>query len=130
MSRQSVHLGRLHLHKLFSLDVNSNMSPQRMSKLSFIKLVRDLTKLNALQIVNIVFLNEAGQISAELLSVLDIILRQIRNNNTPFGGIIFLCTIDHTQLAPIKENLSLSHCKYLVVLKCLDSNIQLEKMKI
>ena len=40
--------------------------------------------------------------SAELFSVLDIILRQIRNNNIPFGEVMFLCSMDHTQLSPIK----------------------------
>ena len=43
------------------------MSPQRMTKLSFIKLPQDPTKLNALQVVNIKFLDEAGQMSAESL---------------------------------------------------------------
>ena len=38
MSRRSIHLGGLHIHKLFSLDVGNNMSPQRMAELSFIKL--------------------------------------------------------------------------------------------
>ena len=74
MSRRSVHLGGLYLHKLFSLDVNNNISPQRMAESSFIKLLQDPTKLNALQVVNIVFLDEAGQLFAELLSVLDIVL--------------------------------------------------------
>ena len=45
-----------------------------MAESSFIKLLRDPTKLNALQVVNIVFLDEAGQLFAELLSVLDIVL--------------------------------------------------------
>ena len=52
--------------------------------------------------MNVIFLDEAGQMPAELLSVLYIVLRQVRSNNIPFGGVIFLCTMDHTQLAPIK----------------------------
>ena len=29
-------------------------------------------------------------------------MRQVRNNKIPFGDVMFLCTMDHTQLAPIK----------------------------
>ena len=78
------------------------MSPQRMAELSFIKLLRVPTKLYALQIVNMMFLDEAEQMFAELLSILDIILRQVRNNNITFRGVMFLCAMDHTQLALIK----------------------------
>ena len=42
-----------------------------------------------------------GQISSELLDVLDIILRRVRNNDTFLGGMMILCTMDHTQLQPI-----------------------------
>ena len=48
------------------------------------------------------FHDEAGQIFAGLLSILDIVLRQVRNNNIPFGGVMFLSTMDHTLLSPIK----------------------------
>ena len=78
------------------------MSPHRMTELSFIKLQRDPIKLNVFQVVNIIFFDEAGQMFAELLSILDIMLREFRNNNIPFRGVMFLCTMDHTQLAPIK----------------------------
>ena len=55
--RRSIHLGGLHIHKLLI----NNMSPQRMAELSFYKLLQDPTKLNALQVVIIVFLDEAGK---------------------------------------------------------------------
>ena len=39
------------------------------------------------------------------------ILRAIRNDNIPFGGVLLLLTMDHTQLAPVqgKPFLVLSH---------------------
>ena len=52
--------------------------------------------------MNSIILDEAEQIFAESHSVLDMILRQVKNNNIPFGGVMFLCTMDHMQLAPIK----------------------------
>jgi hypothetical protein len=47
-------------------------------------------------------LDEAGQTSAELLSTLDIILRRVRTNNTFFGGVLLLGTMDHMQLPPVR----------------------------
>ena len=134
MSRQSVHLGGIHIHKLFCLDVNNKLSPQRLAELAFIKCQRNAMKLNILQTVNIIFLDEAGQLSAELVSVLDMILRTVRNTNIPFGGVLFLLTMDHTQLAPIngKPFLISSHvlsCFKMVRLECsvrasVDNNFQ------
>ena len=48
------------------------------------------------------FIDEAGQVSAEVLSTLDMILRRIRQNSIPFGGVLIICTLDHTQLRPIR----------------------------
>ena len=64
MSRRSVHLGGLHNHKLFCLNVNNKMSPQRLAELLFIKCQQNPVKLNTLQTVNIIYLAEAGQMSA------------------------------------------------------------------
>ena len=47
-------------------------------------------------------MDEAVQVSAELISMLEIILRILRGNIIPFGGVLILCTLEHTQLAPVK----------------------------
>ena len=75
--RRSVHLGGTHIHKLFSLPVNNSLSPQRMVELVILKLLRNPVKHNVLQTINIIFIDEVGQVSAELLSVLDMILRRL-----------------------------------------------------
>ena len=54
MSRRSVHLSSIHIHKLFCLDTNNKYSPQRLAELAFIKCQRNSTKLNILQTVNII----------------------------------------------------------------------------
>ena len=52
--------------------------------------------------VDVLFLDEVGQISCEMLSCLDIILRRIRQNNIFLGGLLFICTLDQKQLPPIE----------------------------
>ena len=51
--------------------------------------------------MNILFINEAGQFLEDLLSVLDMMLQIIQNSNIPFVGVLILCSMDHTQLAPV-----------------------------
>ena len=48
--------------------------------------------------VDVIFLDEAGQISSKLLSVISIIFYKLWNSQMPFGGVL---VIDHTQLQPI-----------------------------
>ena len=51
----------------------------------------------------ILFIDEFGQVSAEQLCTIDIILRKICKSQSPFGGVLILFTMDHTQLQPIKQ---------------------------
>ena len=102
MSRRSVHLGGSHIHRLFALDVKDYLSPQRSAERAIIQLNKDPVKIDALKTVHIIFLDEAGQVSAELLSIIDMVLRRVRSNDLPFGGVLILCTFDHQQLQPIK----------------------------
>lgn len=102
MARRSCHLGGSHIHKTFLLHSGNNVSPQRQAELAIIRLKRNPVKLNILQTINILFVDEAGQVSAEVLSTIDMFLRRIRQNSIPFGGVLLICTLDHTQLQPVR----------------------------
>lgn len=58
--------------------------------------------LHMLLTMDVLFLDEAGQISAEMMAVFDIIMRKLRQSQVPFGGVLVLGTMDHTQIQPIK----------------------------
>lgn len=51
--------------------------------------------------MDVLLLDECGQLSAEQLSLLDIILRNLRHNNIPFGGVLIFGTFDYCQLGAI-----------------------------
>ena len=102
MSRQSVFLGGKHIHILFGIPAARKLSPHRMAEIAITKLLRDPKKINLLRALDCLFLDEIGQLSAELLAVLDIILRRVKDTNIFFGGVIIICTIDHTQLQPVE----------------------------
>ena len=48
--------------------------------------------------VDVILVDECGQLSSEQWSLLDIILRQMRKSNMPFGGVLVLGTFDHMQI--------------------------------
>ena len=58
-------------------------------------------KLRVLQTLDVLFIDEVGQLSCELMSIIDIILRKIRKNNSLFGGVLVIGTMDHRQLSSI-----------------------------
>ena len=78
------------------------MQIHRIAETSLQSLLRNPVALHFLKMVDVLFLDEVGQISCEMLSCLDIILRRIRQNNIFLGGLLFICTLDQKQLPPIE----------------------------
>ena len=64
--------------------------------------MRDQKKLNTLLTLDVLLCDEMGQVSAEFLSIIDIIMRRLRSNNIFLGGLLIICTLDHTQIQPVK----------------------------
>ena len=95
-------LGGVHLHRLFCLRPEKNATrPYRTAELAIQKLMGNHKFLHALLTVDVIFLDECGQVSAEQIAVFDIILRKLRKSHLPFGGVLLIGTMDHTQLQPI-----------------------------
>ena len=103
MSRRSVFLGSKHIDHLFGLPFSKlNLSPYQIAENAISKLYRYPEKINLLRAMDILFIDEIGQLPAETLSTIEIILRRIRNHSNVFmGGIIIISTLDHTQLKPV-----------------------------
>ena len=98
-------IGGIHAHILFSLQTqnkNAPIYPYRAAELAMQKIMRKKLYHHAILTIDALFLDEAGQISAELLSVFDIIFRKMRTSSMPFGGALVFGTMDHAQLQPIK----------------------------
>lgn len=97
-------LGGRHIHKLFHIPVNRNSSntpPLRLAERAIEKIMRTEGSLHCLLTVDVIFIDECGQLSAELLTTIDIILRILRHSYSRFGGCLVLGTMDHAQLQPI-----------------------------
>ena len=96
-------LGGLHIHKLFMLPTNDALlsKPFLCAQYAIEKIKRCTHRLHALLSLDVIFFDELAQLSAEQLSAIDIILRYLRKSQIPFGGVLILGTMDHTQIQPI-----------------------------
>ena len=112
MAKRSNSLGGLHIHMLFQLPIKNIASLHRLAELAANGLMRKPEYLKVLQTLNVLFIDEIGQVSSELLSTLDILLRYIRNSNIFFGGLLIIASLDHRQLPPVKgrQFLMSPHC--------------------
>ena len=102
MGARASHIGGIHLHKLFGWQPQKDtIRPYQYAEQAMQKIMRSSTLQHALLTVDVLFIDEAGQLAAELLSVIDIMFRKLRKSVTPFGGVLITGTMDHTQLQPI-----------------------------
>jgi hypothetical protein len=103
-ARASV-LGGSHLHVLFGLPANlkrnTTINPPLLAQRALERIMKNPKLLNPLLTIDVLFLDEAGQVSAELLATIDIILRTVRNSSTLYGGVYIMGSMDHTQGGPI-----------------------------
>ena len=102
MSRRLVFLGSKNIDHMFCLPFDKKgISSYQKAELDIARLQRFPEKVNMLLILDVLFLDEIGQLPAEMLSTLDIILQRVLNTDIFMVGVIIISTMDHTQLQPI-----------------------------
>ena len=102
LAERALTLGGLHLHSLLRLPVGNQLTIQRSAELAVIKILRDPSLHNFLCTLDVLMVDEMGQLSAEMLSVMDIIFRRLRDSSIFMGGVLVLATVDSKQLKPIR----------------------------
>ena len=73
MSQRYIHFESKQLYCTLKLPTEIYLSPHRMADVAILKFIRDPSKLNILESLDVLFLDGIGQVSSELLSMLDII---------------------------------------------------------
>ena len=96
-------LGGEHMHVLFGLPVIDRHvdSPSEIVNIALKTLHDTPQKFAYLKRVQVFFFEEIGLLSAEQLSIVDKILRFVKDNEKPFGGAVIVATGDYRQLTPI-----------------------------
>ena len=103
LAKRAIQLGGIHWHLLFCIPIDRNMSLHRKSELAIISILKDPILLNIVLTLDVLLCDEIGQLSAEFIAIIDNILRRIRDNNYYLGGVLLLCTVDHTQIQSINS---------------------------
>ena len=68
-------LGGVHIHKLFKLPCKNGLNMHRITELAVTDMSRSPEMIQVLCTINILFIDESGQMSKQILAVLDIILK-------------------------------------------------------
>ena len=53
--------------------------------------------------MDVLFIDELAQKSAQQIATIDIILRKLRNSQLPFGGLLIIGSMDNSQIQPINQ---------------------------
>ena len=93
-------LGGEHIHKMFKFRVNKDVLPDLMASQSITSLLKDVTRFTDLERLDVLFIDEIGQVNSQLLSAMEIVLQNIRDNRLPMGGVLTIMTGDPKQLKP------------------------------
>lgn len=120
MCNRALQLGGVHAHQLFLLPTEEHLTPHRKAELAIAKLLRTPKKLNLLRTLDVLFFDEMGQVSAEMLNIFDMILREVRNTNVYMGGVHLIFSMDHTQIQPVKGRPFLTSCNVLPCFKMVE----------
>ena len=115
MGERATQLGGVHLHDLFCLPgrTGKEMPSGQIAEIALSRMyARNQVKVEVLRRLDVLLLDEMGQLSAELLTVLDIILRRLRSSMHFMGGVLLIATMDVLQLLPIVGHPPMlsSHC--------------------
>ena len=103
MGERALQLGGIHIARFCKFPKGSKMTnPCRLAELAIASLMRSVKELEYIRSLDVLLIDELGQISAEVISAIDIIFRRIRNNSSFFGGALVFGSMDSQQLRPVE----------------------------
>jgi predicted GIY-YIG superfamily endonuclease len=102
MAERALFLGGRHIHYLFCIPGENTRNMNKQIDQSIRGLNQNPERIQFLRMLDILFIDEMGYVSAELLNVMDTVMRHIRGKSAFMGGVLLIATIDDQQLPPVK----------------------------
>ena len=102
MCERGQQLGGIHFARFCKFPGAGASNPCRLAELAIANLMRSPKELEYIRSLDVLLVDEMGQMSAETLSALDIIFRRVRNNSSFFGGMLVFASMDAMQLRPVE----------------------------
>jgi predicted GIY-YIG superfamily endonuclease len=99
-SERAQELASTHLASLLCMPRGNHLSPGQLAERCISSLYRKPEKLEFLRTMDYLLLDETGMISAELLLVLCLVTKYVKNTNRPNGGMLLQATLDNLQIDP------------------------------
>lgn len=100
-SERAQELAGLHIHDMFCLQGHEGLSAGQMAERAISRLYRSPEKFQFIRTLDGLGFDESGAIPCDIFTAMCHILRFVRDNNVPWGGILPFGTIDHLQLEPV-----------------------------
>ena len=101
VANRSKQLGGTHIHRLFGLrGFDTTFSTGQIAECTIRDLYRYPEILWMLLSLDFLFIDEFGLLSAELIAILDMILRYIRHSCICMAGVLLFTTLDIKQRMP------------------------------
>ena len=101
MCERALQLGGVHFARFCKLPHENVTNPCRVAELAIASLMRSTNETEYIRSLDVLLIDELGNVSAEMISALDIIFRRVRNNSGFFGGMLVFGSMDALQLRPV-----------------------------
>ena len=100
-ARRASHFNCLHIHHLFCIGVNKKLDPNEAMERAMTKLHYHPEQKALLISLDVLVIEEIGLINGELLSTINLILQNVRENTCMFVGVMVVGNEDTNQLPAI-----------------------------
>ncbi len=94
----ATHIGGLTIHAWSGIGIRHSLSPYDLDEIANNKRVAD-----RIQATSILIIDEVSMLSAQTLSMVHTVCREIRHNDQPFGGLQVVLVGDFFQLPPVHK---------------------------
>lgn len=92
----ATHIGGLTIHSWSGIGVRQDLSPYDLDTIASSRKVIERARGT-----NVLIIDEVSMLSRDLLSMVDVVLREVRQRDTPFGGMQVVLVGDFFQLPPV-----------------------------
>ena len=107
-------LGGYHVHKLLGIPRCRLKNLYHIAEKAIIQLQRHPEQIYLLRTLDVLCIDELGNLSAELLSIMNIVMQTIRCDPSYMGGVLIISSIDPKQLPPVEGMPALLSASVLV----------------
>lgn len=94
----AINVNGVTIHSWSGIGINSTVTPALIKKI-----MNNRFKYESIMSAKVLIIDEISMLHAIQFNMVDQVLRTLRNNDLPFGGLQIICVGDHNQLPPVDK---------------------------